>query len=176
MLDGRYHGLAPRYEREDQHERNEIRRRIDVQHVRRAEEGDEDAGQYGPEERRERGSALDCAVRLRHARLVLPDELRQDRPLRRRERRHEAAEQRDDPEQQAEAEDVRRIERNGGIDARIGARAKSAISIVVREPSRWTTVPLGMPRTAIGRISAARTRLIFPGEPVVTSTNHGSAR
>ena len=33
-----------------------------------------------------------------------------------------------------------------------------------------------MPRIAIGRISAARTRLIFPGEPVVTSTNHGNAR
>ena len=33
-----------------------------------------------------------------------------------------------------------------------------------------------MPRIAIGRISAARTRLIFPGEPVVTRTNHGSAR
>ena len=63
-----------------------------------------------------------------------------------------------------------------GIDARIGARAKSAISIVVREPSRWTTEPLGIPRIAIGRISAARTRLILPGEPVVTSTNHGSAR
>ena len=50
------------------------------------------------------------------------------------------------------------------------------MSIVVREPSRWTTAPLGMPRIAIGRISAARTRLIFPGEPVVTRTNHGSAR
>ena len=67
-------------------------------------------------------------------------------------------------------------EYRSGIEARIGARAKSAMSIVVREPSLWTTVPLGMPRIAIGRISAARTRLIFPGEPVVTSTNHGSAR
>ena len=48
--------------------------------------------------------------------------------------------------------------------------------MVVRAPSRCTSVPLGMPRIAIGRISAARTRLIFPGEPVVTSTNHGRAR
>ena len=63
-----------------------------------------------------------------------------------------------------------------GIDARIGARAKSASSIVFRAPSRCTSIPLGMPRIAIGAISAARTSVIFPGEPVVTSTNHGSAR
>ena len=63
-----------------------------------------------------------------------------------------------------------------GIDARIGARAKSASSIVLRAPIRWTSMPLGIPRIAIGAISAARTRLIFPGEPVVTSTNQGSAR
>src|SRR4029453_18174204 len=62
------------------------------------------------------------------------------------------------------------------IEARIGARARSETSIVVREPRRCTTTPLGTPRTAIGRISAARTRLILPGEPVVTRTNHGSAR
>ena len=65
---------------------------------------------------------------------------------------------------------------SSGIEARIGARAKSAMSIVFRDPRRWTTAPLGMPRIAIGRISAARTSDIFPGEPVVTSTNHGSAR
>ena len=63
-----------------------------------------------------------------------------------------------------------------GIEARIGARARSATSIVVRAPRRWTTAPLGMPSTAVGRISAARTSDIFPGEPVVTRTNHGSAR
>ena len=63
-----------------------------------------------------------------------------------------------------------------GIDTRIGPRAASAMSMVVREPSRWTTEPLGMPSIAIGRISAARTRLIFAGDPVVTRTNHGSAR
>ena len=33
-----------------------------------------------------------------------------------------------------------------------------------------------MPRTTIGAISAARTSVIFPGDPVVTRTNHGSAR
>ena len=37
-------------------------------------------------------------------------------------------------------------------------------------------MPLGMPKIAIGRISAARTIVIFAAEPVVTSTNHGSAR
>ena len=37
-------------------------------------------------------------------------------------------------------------------------------------------MPLGTPRIAIGRICTARTTLIFAAEPVVTSTNHGSAR
>jgi hypothetical protein len=63
-----------------------------------------------------------------------------------------------------------------GMDARMGAREQSATSIIVREPSRCTSAPLGTPRIAIGRISAARTRLILLGDPVVTSTNHGSAR
>ena len=63
-----------------------------------------------------------------------------------------------------------------GIETRIGARARSAASIVVLEPSRCTSAPLGTPRIAIGRISAARTRLILLADPVVTSTNHGSAR
>ena len=65
---------------------------------------------------------------------------------------------------------------SSGIDARMGARAKSATSIVVLEPSRCTSEPLGTPRIAIGRSSAARTRLILLGEPVVTRTNHGRAR
>ena len=63
-----------------------------------------------------------------------------------------------------------------GSEARSGIRAASHVSIVVRAPSRSTTIPLGMPRIAIGAISAARTSVIFDGEPVVTSTNHGSAR
>src|SRR6266566_1239999 len=37
------------------------------------------------------------------------------------------------------------------------------------------TAPLGMPSTAIGISSAAKTRPIFVAEPVVTSTNHGIA-
>ncbi len=57
-----------------------------------------------------------------------------------------------------------------------GARAKSHASIAVREPRRCTSVPLGTPRIAIGRIWTARTTLIFAAEPVVTSTNHGRAR
>ena len=63
-----------------------------------------------------------------------------------------------------------------GSDARSGIRAASHVSIVVRAPSRSTTMPLGIPRIALGAISAARTSVIFAGEPVVTSTNHGSAR
>jgi hypothetical protein len=63
-----------------------------------------------------------------------------------------------------------------GSTASSGTRAASQTSIVVRAPSLSTTVPLGIPKSAIGRISAARTSVIFVGEPVVTSTNHGSAR
>jgi hypothetical protein len=37
------------------------------------------------------------------------------------------------------------------------------------------TLPLGIPKIAIGRISAARTKLIFDTDPVVTSTNQGNA-
>jgi hypothetical protein len=57
-----------------------------------------------------------------------------------------------------------------------GARAASQTSIVVRAPRRSTTIPLGMPKIAIGRISTARTSDILAADPVVTSTNHGSAR
>ena len=63
-----------------------------------------------------------------------------------------------------------------GSAASSGILAASQTSIVVRAPSRSTTIPLGMPKIAIGAISAARTSVIFDGEPVVTSTNHGSAR
>ena len=57
-----------------------------------------------------------------------------------------------------------------------GARAASATSIVRRAPSRETTMPLGMPRMAIGSSSAASTIPIRVVDPVVVSTNHGSAR
>ena len=63
-----------------------------------------------------------------------------------------------------------------GSEASNGSRAASQVSMVVRAPSRSTAIPLGMPRIALGAISAARTSAIFEGEPVVTSTNHGSAR
>ena len=57
-----------------------------------------------------------------------------------------------------------------------GTRARSQSCIVRRAPSRATSVPLGMPSSAIGAIWTARTIPIFAAEPVVTSTNHGSAR
>ena len=50
-----------------------------------------------------------------------------------------------------------------------------AISVRLR-PRRVATVPAGMPRSAHGNTSAATTRAIREGEPVVVSTNHGSAR
>ncbi len=48
--------------------------------------------------------------------------------------------------------------------------------MVSRAPNRVTSVPLGTPSSAVGRSSTARTMPIFAGDPVVTSTNHGSAR
>ena len=57
-----------------------------------------------------------------------------------------------------------------------GARAASPMTIVVRAPSRATSDRLGIPSSATGRISTARTMLIFAADPVVTSTNQGSAR
>ena len=56
-----------------------------------------------------------------------------------------------------------------------GPRAASQISIVLFEPSFEITVPAGMPKSAIGSISAARTQPIFAVDPVVARTNHGRA-
>src|SRR5579862_4580645 len=56
-----------------------------------------------------------------------------------------------------------------------GARSASETSIDVRAPSRAITDPPGIEKSAIGRISAARTMLILVAEPVVTRTNHGRA-
>ena len=63
-----------------------------------------------------------------------------------------------------------------GIAASSGTRTRSETSITVRAPKRCTSAPLGTPKSVIGRISTARTRVILVAEPVVTSTNHGSAR
>ncbi len=56
-----------------------------------------------------------------------------------------------------------------------GPRAASQMSIVFLAPSFAITVPAGMPKIAIGSISAARTQPTFAVEPVVARTNHGRA-
>src|SRR6266545_4366797 len=56
-----------------------------------------------------------------------------------------------------------------------GARTASDSSIVRRAPSRWMSVPEGSPATAKPSSSAAITSVIRAGEPVVVSTNQGSA-
>ena len=66
-------------------------------------------------------------------------------------------------------------QKRSGTSAISGARRTSEQSIVVRAPSRPITEPLGMPRRAIGAISTASTTLIRAAEPLVTSTNQGSA-
>ena len=65
---------------------------------------------------------------------------------------------------------------SSGIEASKGTRARSDSTIVLRAPSRETTVPDGIPRTATGSSSTARTTPIFVAEPVVESTNQGRAR
>ena len=56
-----------------------------------------------------------------------------------------------------------------------GARAPSQSIIVLRAPSRPSTRPPGSPRSASPITSAAATNVVFVAEPVVTSTNQGSA-
>ena len=63
-----------------------------------------------------------------------------------------------------------------GIDTISGMRARSQTSIASTAPRRVTTVPLGMPSSAMGSSSAARTIPIRVVEPVVVRTNHGNAR
>ena len=62
-----------------------------------------------------------------------------------------------------------------GMAARSGARARSQTSIVRRVPMRAAIAPPQKPSIAIGTISAMITQVMRCGEPVVRSTNHGSA-
>src|SRR5918999_1180232 len=57
-----------------------------------------------------------------------------------------------------------------------GARTESPSSIVRLAPSRVTSVPLGIPSSATGSSCTASTTVMRAGDPVVTSTNQGSAR
>ena len=97
----------------------QVRGRVDVEDVRRAEERDEDARERRAGEPGEGRAALDDAVRLGDRLLVLADELRQDHPLSREVRRHEAAEGEHEREQQREAQQVGAVqERNRGQQRR----------------------------------------------------------
>ena len=129
----------------------------------------------GPASAGEGGAALDDAVRLRDRRLVLADELRQDHPLRCEVRRHEAAEQEDEREQEREVEQAGRVQDAAARRAAARARRRRRASSCAH-PAARRRIPLGIPKIAIGRISTARTIDIFAADPVVTSTNHGSAR
>ena len=62
-----------------------------------------------------------------------------------------------------------------GIAAKSGTRARSQKSIVRRVPTRAAIAPPQKPSTAIGTISAIRIHVIRCGDPVVRSTNQGSA-
>jgi hypothetical protein len=55
-------------------------------------------------------------------------------------------------------------------------RAASNVSIVRRTPHLLTRSPDGIPRSATGNSSTAKTSPIRVADPVVVRTNHGSAR
>ena len=57
--DRRHDRLAPRDERQDEQERDEVGRGVHVEDVRRADDRDEQAGERRADQRGERGSALD---------------------------------------------------------------------------------------------------------------------
>jgi hypothetical protein len=98
--------LPLRHERQHDQERDEEGGRVEVEHVRRAEDGDQEPCERRADQAGEGRAALDHAVALHHQRLVLADELRQHDALRRGVRRHERPEQGDDPEQEREAEEI----------------------------------------------------------------------
>src|SRR3954471_22465892 len=62
-----------------------------------------------------------------------------------------------------------------GMSAISGAQSRLHATSVRLTPRRAAAVPAGMPRSAHGSTSAATTSAIRDGEPVVVSTNHGSA-
>jgi hypothetical protein len=86
-------------EQRDQRERDEKGRSVDVQHLGRPDDGDQDARQGRAEQRGRALGALDDRVRLRHDPLVLADDLREDETLRGVVRRDEDAHERDEDEQ-----------------------------------------------------------------------------
>ena len=86
----------------------------------------------------------------------------------------EAAERRDEHEQQREREQPRGVQHGQRQPSAARARRRRRASSGAR---RSATRPFrsGTPSSATGASWNARTRPIFVGEPVVTSTNHGSA-
>ena len=144
------------------------------EHGRRARRGDQDAREHRAGELRELVRAAEDRVHLGDRALVLARHLRDDDPRRREVRRGEDADREGGAEERART-------RGGpcgggsGSTSSSGPRAASETSIVRFAPIRAMSEPAGMPKIAIGSISAARTQPIFAVEPVVTRTNHGSA-
>ena len=68
-------------EQSDEHERDEVGRGVDVEDVRRADDGDQHAGERRPEEDRQAVRSLEERGRRRDVAVLLADELRDDRAL-----------------------------------------------------------------------------------------------
>ncbi len=65
-----------------EHERDDVRRGVDEEHARRAEDADQHAGDRRPEQHRRANGALEERVRLRDDALVFAEQLGDDQPLR----------------------------------------------------------------------------------------------
>ena len=162
------------YEEADHGERDQERRCVEPHHVRRPEERDQHAGECGTEQIGDVAGALDEAVRLGELLFALTDDGGQDQPLAGEVRAPEGAEQDRDHEDHGERQPAdgvqERDERHDRRPCRVRDQHRGP------RPETCTTEPAGMPSSAIGASSAAKTRPIFVGEPVVTRTNQGSAR
>jgi hypothetical protein len=102
--------LALRHEQREEHERDEERGGVDVEHLRRADGRDQQPRQRRTQQRGRALGALDDRIRLRDDALVLAHELREHEPLGREVRRQEDAEQRDERQQHAEREHAERVQ------------------------------------------------------------------
>ena len=135
MLNGRSDGLAPRDEHEDEKEGDEVGRRVDVQDVRRSDERNEQPRRApGRAARRVRVppsiELFACDIRRSSSPTSSGRIVRCDAKYGGMKQPSSATSPSSRPKLRTPAEC------RSGIDARIGARAKSATSIVVREPSR----------------------------------------
>ena len=171
---GRRRALRRRHEQRDEQERHEVGGRVDDEHVAAPKTPIRTPRERRAEQHRRADRALEERVRLADGPLVLAEELRQDHPLRREERRAEHAEQQREHEQRPERE----VRRSSAAPARAASRRARGVGEQHRRAARRAGAasgPAGRPAARSRASSAAITNVIRVAEPDVTSTNQGSA-